>query len=96
LNGRCGPPHTHEVGNAQQDNRFEEIGPKDGTILGDDGSPVVTDDARSGLAQCIDQADNISGELKNVIIADRRRAIRLAVTALVRGNGVKTGFSQSR
>jgi len=61
---------------------------------GDSRPPVVSYDDCPRLAKGIDESNNISAQLENVVVLDGLWPIRLAVATLVRCDDVVSSLSQ--
>ena len=61
----------------------------------DEAAPVVADEDRLLDLQMIEQADEIAGQMLDVIGFDRFRPVGRAITALVRRDHPDAGFAQA-
>src|SRR4029077_2354606 len=87
-------PRSPNIRHAQENDRAENVGPEQRTKPGDPRSPVVSYDDRLRLAEGVDEANNISAQLENIVVLDSLRSICLAVAALVRRDDAVSCLSQ--
>ena len=69
-------------------------GPKQRSVPGDRGSPIVTGNHRLLGAERIEQSHHVADEMEQSVLVDRLGPIRLAVAAHVRCNGAESGRRQ--
>src|SRR5581483_1342214 len=60
----------------------------------DEATPVVADEDRLADLEMIEQADEIAGEMLEIVILDRFGAIGRAIAALVRRDHANAGLRQ--
>ena len=54
----------------------------------------MADDDAARLAQCLDEPDDVTGEVEQAVAADLSRCLALAIAALVGGDRVEAGSRQ--
>src|SRR5258708_9795822 len=87
-------PRSLTIRHAQENDRPENVGPQQCTTRSDRRPPVVSYDDCLCLPEGIDEADNISAQLENVVVIDSLWPIFLAVPGLVRPDDVVSCLSQ--
>jgi hypothetical protein len=66
-------PRSPNIRHAQENDRAENVGPEQRTKPGDPRPPVVSYDDRLRLAEGVDEANNISAQLENIVVLDSLR-----------------------
>src|ERR1700730_373841 len=82
------------IRHAQQNNGAENVGPQQCTMPGNPRPPVVSYDDCARIAEGIDEANNSSAQLENVVVLDGLWPVCLAVAALIRRDDVVPCLSQ--
>ena len=81
---------------AQRGDRRDSVGVQQRRVPHHDGTPVVPDPDGALGADVVEQADQVGGQLVNVVGLDRIRTRRAAVAALIGRQHVVTGLGEDR
>jgi hypothetical protein len=93
---QVGGPHrrAREIGRVDADHGLDAMRSEQRHLPGDDAAPVVSDHDRLLDAERVEQAGEIADQMVNRVCVHRLRSVGVAIAALVRRNGVKSGLRQ--
>jgi hypothetical protein len=87
---------TGAEGDAQAGDGEDAIGAEEAEVPGGRGAPVMADDEGAGLAEGVEEGDEVADDVQGGVVVDGRRGVGAAAAAEVGRDDAEAGVGESR